>query len=851
MATAWMRSICVAWVFLVPLFANAVTPRVAAGGYQGVSCSLDTAGRLTCWGSDVAGQLGQGRPQQVDVPTLIGNGYMLPSRTGNSVMAAGGAHSIALKADGSLWAWGSNQFGQLGYGSATPTSTPARIGSGYASVAASTVTSLALKPDGSLWSWGGGNQLTPRQVDTGFVAMSAGTNHNAALKDDGSLWTWGFNSSYGLLGDGTTDGVRTEPAKIGTGFSAVAAGYVHTVALWTDGSLWAWGSNQYGQLGDGSTTDSPIPKMIARGFSAVAVGGYGVTFALKADGGLWAWGYNGNGQLGDGTRVDSHVPKQVGAGYVAVAIGNAHVVGLKGDGTLWTWGVNLNGEIGNGKADFALHTPTQIGTDFVAVAAGSSHSLAMKGDGTLWAWGRNDAGQLGEGSAIQSSTPKYVGADFADVILGGHMTFGFKSDGSLWGWGWVAPLDGSGTPNYPFASAPIKIGMGFTAVAAGLSHALALKADGSLWSWGSNWAGQLGDGTTPLNSDSITSQQIGTGFLAIAAAYGHSVALKTDGSVWTWGLNSSGQLGDGTTANRDVPRQVGTGYAAIFAGESQTMAIKPDGSLWAWGDGQLTPRQIGSGFATVSIGTYHWVGLKSDGSLWLAGQIPSPGGPVVRNSGAPPIQIGTGYSAIASGGYHAVAMRSDGTVWSFGRNSDGELGNGTFVAAASPTSVTNEAVTGILDLIPDAPNQLQASAIPKVILESRKLGGIASLTLGSNIYFGAIDLGSLAGSFAASGPYKVFVAAMVPAGIAGVPAGAYVLGANGAWSYYSGGPLGEYASNVTLDQTQHYFVSILTDADLSKLIGARFFVGYGTDDQEMLAAQRYREIYVAQPDTTQ
>ena len=100
MATAWMRSICVAWVFLVPLFANAVTPRVAAGGYQGVSCSLDTAGRLTCWGSDVAGQLGQGRPQQVDVPTLIGNGYMLPSRTGNSVMAAGGAHSIALNADG-------------------------------------------------------------------------------------------------------------------------------------------------------------------------------------------------------------------------------------------------------------------------------------------------------------------------------------------------------------------------------------------------------------------------------------------------------------------------------------------------------------------------------------------------------------------------------------------------------------------------------------------------------------------------------------------------------------------------------------------------------------------------------
>ena len=218
-----------------------------------------------------------------------------------------------------------------------------------------------------------------------------------------------------------------------------------------------------------------------------------------------------------------------------------------------------------------------------------------------------------------------------------------------------------------------------------------------------------------------------------------------------------------------------------------------------------------------------------------------------------PVQMGglTGVVAIAAGFGHMVALKGDGSVWAWGDNRYGELGDGTYVSATSPVLAVNETVTGVLDLDVTVPNRIPLSAIPKIIVETRKLGGLVSLTLGSNMYFGAIDLGVLAaGTFSASGPYKVYVAAIISSEITGVPAGIYLLDTNRNWSYYSGGSLREYVSNVTLDQTQHYFVSILDGMNLTGLIGTQILVGYGTDDQEMLAAQRYREIYVVQRERT-
>ena len=211
--------------------------------------------------------------------------------------------------------------------------------------------------------------------------------------------------------------------------------------------------------------------------------------------------------------------------------------------------------------------------------------------------------------------------------------------------------------------------------------------------------------------------------------------------------------------------------------------------------------------------------------------------------------VGIGFAGVAAGSSHTLGIKTDGGLWAWGANYWGQLGTGLYSDASTPQLVVNDSVTGVLDLNPSVPNTIPVSAIPKLILEARRMGGLISLTLGANVYFGSIDLGALAaGGFAAGGPYKVYVAAIVPAGIAGVPAGVYLLDSNRNWSYYAGGPLREYVSNATLDQTQHYFVSILDSVDLSGLIGARLLVGYGSDDQEMLVAQRYREIFVVQPE---
>jgi alpha-tubulin suppressor-like RCC1 family protein len=472
--------------------------------------------------------------------------------------------------------------------------------------------------------------------------------------------------------------------------------------------------------------------------------------------------------LGDGGAADHSAPVLVGSGYIALSAGNFHSLAVKSDGTLWAWGYNLFGNLGDGTAT-NRSTPVFVGGGYAAVAGGLFHSLALKIDGSLWAWGNNLYGQLGDGTNASHATPVFVGS-------------------------------------------------GYAAISAGGMHSLALKIDGSLWAWGWNYYGQIGDGTTANHSSPV---MVGTGFTAIAtiaAGGAHSLALKSDGSLWAWGNNDSGQLGDGTTTGRLSPVKVDTGYAAIAAGSSHSLGIKTDTNLLAWGSGSLG--QLGDGTTTASR-PY-------------------------------PFLLGSGYSAVAAGNGHSLAIRTDGTLRAWGWNAFGQLGTGLYTDATSPQIVVNDAVTGVLDLDTNVPNDIPPSNIPKIILETRKQGGLTSLTLSANVYFGAIDLGPLTGgSFAAAGSYKVYVAAIVPAGIPGVAAGIYLLAENRGWSFYAGGPLQEYVSNVTLDQTLHYLVSILDRIDLSGLIGTRILVGYGTDDQEMLAAQRYREIYVVQQETTQ
>jgi len=315
-----------------------------------------------------------------------------------AAVTAGGMHTVAIKADGSLWGWGRNVEGQLGFGDGSDAVVSA-----------------------------------PRQVASGFSAAAAGYRHTLALKADGSLWAWGYNPD-GRLGDGSqTD--RPGAVSIGSGFSSVAGGEQHSVAVKSDGSLWAWGYNGNGQLGDGTTTDRLLPVRIGTETNFVSIAaGYQHSLAIKNDGTLWAWGLNSSGQLGDGTKTNRNTPVLIGAGYAAAAAGQSYSVALKADGSLWAWGANSLGQLGNGTTT-AQTSPIAVSTGVSFVTTGVAHTIALKTDGTLWAWGYNAFGQLGDGTLVNRSSPVPIDSGVTSVAAGYAHTVAFKSDGSLVAWG--------------------------------------------------------------------------------------------------------------------------------------------------------------------------------------------------------------------------------------------------------------------------------------------------------------------------------------------------------------------------------------------------------------------------------
>ena len=363
-------------------------------------------------------------PQAAPTPAAMppvpvsGTGWISVAAGGGNIPGYSVGHTVAVRADGTLWAWGGNCHGQLGDGTIIDRSTPVQIGTAanWASVAIGHFHTLAIKTDGTLWAWGCNffgqlgdntriNRSSPVQIgtDTNWASVTTGRWHTVAIRTDGTLWTWGANS-HGELGDGTTTN-RSTPVRIGiaANWVSVATGRLHTVAVRTDGSLWTWGYNSWGQLGDGTTTNRSTPVRIAAetNWAYVAAGDFH-TVAIRTDASLWAWGTHSPVQLDDGTIANPSTPVRIGTdtnwASVATGVSNAHTVAIKTDGSLWAWGDNCSGQLGNGSHTWH-HVPVQIGVDtnWASVAAGRSHTVAIRTDGSLWAWGDNEFGQLGNG----------------------------------------------------------------------------------------------------------------------------------------------------------------------------------------------------------------------------------------------------------------------------------------------------------------------------------------------------------------------------------------------------------------------------------------------------------------------
>ena len=353
--------------------------------------------------------------------------------------------------------------------------------------------------------------------------------------------------------------------------------------------LWTWGRNNYGQLGDGTITNQSLPVTTAGAGTTWCQVGSGIyhTMAVKTDGTLWSWGANFDGELGTGTTTDQSSPgTTAGAGttWCQTSAGSSHTTAVKTDGTLWTWGRNSSGQLGTGTTTSRSSpgTTAGAGTTWCQVGSGYSHTAAVKTDGTLWTWGRNSSGQLGTGTTTSRSSPGTTagaGTTWCQVSAGGYY------------------------------------------------HTAAIKTDGTLWTWGNNRYGQLGDGTTTSRSSPVTTAGAGTTWCQVGAGYAHTTAVKTDGTLWTWGYNGYGRLGTGTTTNRSSPGTTagaGTTWCQVSASGLHTAAVKTDGTLWTWGyndcgqlgTGTTTSRSspvttAGNTWCQVGAGRFHTAAIRS------------------------------------------------------------------------------------------------------------------------------------------------------------------------------------------------------------------------------------------------
>jgi len=343
--------------------------------------------------------------------------------------------------------------------------------------------------------------------------------------------------------------------------------------------------------------------------------------------GLWSWGYNASGQLGDNTYTTRSSPVQTAAGgtnWKMVTAGGYVTSAIKTDGTLWSWGYGYYGQIGNNTSGFTNYpSPVETvsgGTNWKAVSNVYLHTMAIKTDGTLWTWGYNFYGNLGDGTTTYRSSPVQ--------ISGG-------------GTNWKELATGTSSAN-----------------------GAAIKTDGTLWIWGKgrDGYGNLGIGPSGVGVDKSTPVQIaGTTWRQISIGYNHTLATKTDNTLWAWGSEDNGQLGLGNTQTpRSTPVQVpGTTWKRVSCGNYHTAAIKTDGTLWCWGQ--------------------NWYGQLGNGVN--SGQYGVNGSPVQTIAG------GTNWKLVVGAYYNTIAIKTDGTLWGWGKNDYYNLGDGTTTARSSPVQM--------------------------------------------------------------------------------------------------------------------------------------------------------------------
>jgi alpha-tubulin suppressor-like RCC1 family protein len=585
------------------------TPHLIAGMWSAVAigqrhaCAIDVAGALSCWGSNDYAQLGIGSTGAAQTaPVLVAGGL------GWISVDVGGLSACGVTTDHGLYCWGYNGVGQLGLGSVLTQSVPARVGTDeYQKVAAGEYFTCGLETSGKLRCWGrndlgqvgdatGVHRATPVPVGqdaiTDWSDVVAGKDHACARHGGDQVLCWGSNDHGQLVGQ--TLPLRTEPAAIAGEWKTIAMGDRTTCLIDRERQLSCAGYGPAGGLGTGvGSKRSPI--QIAGTWNEVAAG-RALTCA-RSGLVLSCWGTNAHRAVGDGTPYDRSTPTALAGTWTSVAVFD-HVCAIDSTVRMSCWGANGLGQLGVGDvAD--RDRPVQINTSTWSSVTATFHTCALDFGGLMTCWGSNAYGEIGQtpNSPPYSPTPMSTGnATWFAVVAGDYHTCAISSARTVSCWGYNGEGElGPGAPSITHVAQPVALsGAGpVDALTAGERHVCA-RAGTSVWCWGGNTEGQLGNQTivsTPVPF------KVDGAWQAISAGQRHTCGIQIDGSLWCWGDNAWGQLGDGTLFERHLPTRVGTesDWIAVSAGDDHTCARTVNNTLWCWGSNQLG--ELGDGSA--------------------------------------------------------------------------------------------------------------------------------------------------------------------------------------------------------------------------------------------------------------
>jgi alpha-tubulin suppressor-like RCC1 family protein len=756
---------------------------VAAGKHHSVVLCSD--GSVWTWGTNTHGQLGNKTPLNYSQsrPVRVINSDDTGFLSEIVAISSGAYHTLALHKNGTILAWGSNESGQLGLGSdAIHHQNPMPINelTDITHISAGEYHSLARKSNGTVWAWGSNESgqlgyltnnnsysTSPHQVLASdgvnnlmnVVGVSAGASHSLALKNDSTIMAWGNNQS-GQLGDGSETSTiyptvvkHTNGSDLLENVVAISAGDLHSLARLKNGQVMAWGGNNEGQLGNNGkkailpafVVDDNSENILQLGEQVFFVHATedqvsnSVSFVLRDTNGqeITLSAISSNESLMHPEKLEFNyttqplkisVPSeqsvnvlfsfqtesdQYGSSQVSIvatdSLGASDTVQLNvivlpiNDPPVISSVQNI--EIDEDTTSHLIpFSVLDVDGDDLTVSVQSLNTQLIPIDGLIL------SGSTMHRNIQITPNPNQYGA--ADIILSVSDPYGLSSQTHFY-----VNVEPVNDPPH------IRIWPGVRQIVCGYYHNIAIQHDWTVWAWGYNGTGQLGDGTdTPHNLPIQVKGPNGVGWLsdiiAVAAGNQHSVALSGDGHVMTWGGNTNGQLGNATFESSYTPVYVLNEFnepfenvTSIASGTSHVLLLTEQNELWAWGkneNGQLannTPtsynrpiRIVGlpsNRIVQIAAGDAHSMVLLDNGEIWSWGDnafgqlgigddvsalIPTQ----VRQENGEPL---TNIISIAAGAFHSLALSNDGYIWAFGHNENGQLGTGSSANLSIPAKV--------------------------------------------------------------------------------------------------------------------------------------------------------------------